>query len=214
MMTLIAGGSVYYTFYQMYQPVQVIVPAVDIPKETLITQEHITTKNISRHSKHPRAITCKDQVLGKFNTVPLYKGEQLLSDRLKEDINIIDLGIFKQLKPNETFVVFNSNEADWPAGVSEGDRVTMVVIDEAGSRVLATNIPVLATVTQKGIMGAALQPGVTEFREITLIFNRDIVGEVLNSKVNSQAIFFIPDHPNFILLQKPEVIEKEVTVNE
>jgi pilus assembly protein CpaB len=61
---------------------QVVVAAVDLPRGTTVTKEHVKVLDVPRGQAHARAITKVDDALTRAVMTPLIKDEALLEDKL------------------------------------------------------------------------------------------------------------------------------------
>jgi pilus assembly protein CpaB len=61
---------------------QVVVAAVDMPRGTTVTKDHIKVREIPKDQAHARAVTKIDDALNRAVLTPLIKDESLLEDKL------------------------------------------------------------------------------------------------------------------------------------
>jgi len=96
-LTLLAGGSVYYYLTSIHQTVPVVVATRDLIPNTIIEASDVRVENISKDSKHKLAISDTKQVIGTRTKDMIYKDMQLISSQLSGTNN-------NSLNPGETLL--------------------------------------------------------------------------------------------------------------
>lgn len=195
LLSLAAGGSIYFAFYMLYQPVKVLVPRRTIEAKQYISENDIAYATFSRKDVHPHAVTDPRAVIGKFTETTLYEREQILSDRLVDNPDAVT-GAFRFLKPDETFITFSSSEASWPVGLRKGDMVTALVILETGPKTVGENLRVL-NISDKSSVLDKVSGVVQNSAAITIACSREQAKYILDGKVKGKLLYFMPEHPEF-----------------
>lgn len=185
---VIVGVGVYRFLQELGKPQQaphttVVVAAVNIPENTRITAEMVTTKSISNDSLLDNYILEADTVIGKVMTSDVYAGEQIVRDRLVQigeadaDRNTLayavtpgmramtifvdkDSGLENFLKPgNRTDVIANYYYETKRAVLNKEDELEWVNVPT--TQLLAQNVQILAVGTAMEKNGAAEYTTVT-----------------------------------------------------
>jgi len=121
-LTLLAGGSVYY-LTSIHQTVPVVVATRDLIPNTIIEASDVRVENISKDSKHKLAISDTKQVIGTRTKDMIYKDMQLISSQLSGTNN-------NSLNPGETLLPLKDVIAS--PGLRVGNQVTVTVVRPEG----------------------------------------------------------------------------------
>ena len=69
--------------YKLLSPIDVIVARQDIPEDTMIVGDYLETRSIPQQFVQPYATVRVMDALGLYTKVPIAKGEQLLTNKLR-----------------------------------------------------------------------------------------------------------------------------------
>jgi pilus assembly protein CpaB len=162
-MALVVGIAVYAfasSLEQKARPVnietQTVVTAVlDIPENTLVTEDMVTMQSLPVQAVHPSAVTDPSQVIGQITKYPIMASEQVLLSRLGEQGEGAETLSFK-LEEGYRALTVAVDEVTGVAGYIEaGDHVDMIAtliyptnegeVSYAVSTMLCENLLVLKT---------------------------------------------------------------------
>jgi pilus assembly protein CpaB len=106
---------------------QVVVAAVDLPRGTTLTADHVKLRGVPRDQIHARAVTKLDDALSRAVLTPLIKDESLLEDKLAPKGSRGSMSW--TTKPGmRAFTIQTPNVASGVAGfVMPGDRVDVLL---------------------------------------------------------------------------------------
>jgi len=131
-------------------PVEILVAAMDIPRETPISEEHLAIRKIPQEFVHPHTIfpDNKEIILGQPTRYALVKNQPILWS----DIGKGEGGLTGMLNPGEVAITIGVDEITGVAGnLKPSDRVNVLGTFEVGGRtitkVLLQNVTVLSVGT-------------------------------------------------------------------
>jgi hypothetical protein len=197
LVSLAAAVSLYATFHFTYKPVKAVIVAKTVQPGHQIQAGDLKLGTVFAGDFNPRAVRRLEDAVGKFAVSQLYPGEQLIADRLVQEPGKTT-GAFSYLEPYETYVAFNSNEARWPRGIKEGDRVTAVAVTDEGALIVGQGLRVIGTDKPVPVLGQieAMKQAVPDNAStITIAVSRETVTKLLFAKAESKAFYLLPEHP-------------------
>lgn len=132
---------------------KVITAATDIPANTPITSEMLTTSDMPTASVSAGAFTDRSQVVGKVSQTKIFAGEQLLSSKLVAAGEENSDSLAYAIEPGMRAITIPVDQTTGLAYLlSPGDRVDVIgdFLDESGStkisysKIIIENIKILA----------------------------------------------------------------------
>lgn len=197
-LSVAAGLSILFSAYKIYLPARVIVPKQDISPGTVIGENDVAFKTISRMDIHPMAVTDPRLVVGKYAREKLYGMEPVLTPKIASDPKDL-MGVFGNLGQDETYVTFKQNEAKWPNGLRSGDHVSAVIaVDKGKPQMAGERMKVLSVSGNKQVAGQIDQiknSVSTNEVSITVAMKWSQVGPLLYGKTMGKEIWILPEHP-------------------
>jgi len=164
-LTLLAGGSVYYYLTSIHQTVPVVVATRDLIPNTIIEASDVRVENISKDSKHKLAISDTKQVIGTRTKDMIYKDMQLISSQLSGTNN-------NSLNPGETLLPLKNVIAS--PGLRAGNQVTVTIVRPEGVF---------------SVEGARIYQA--KDNEVVLVADRNKVKQIIEVTVDARKIYVL-----------------------
>jgi Flp pilus assembly protein CpaB len=196
LLTIVAGFTVYFAFFRAIDPVPVVVAREDIEESSPIQSNQLQVVKVARKDFQEGAFHTIADVKGNTAGVMIFAGQQIIAQQLGEKVTQT-LG---NIKPNQTLLTLNTQQAAWPKLLRVGDLVTVVAVyketgelkEEAVGRIVeSTSGSVIRNL--KSIQEAqATSPSQTEISFVTDIAAAQRVLKAINM---AQLVYLMPRHP-------------------
>lgn len=109
------------------ETIQIVVAAVPIPADTVITAEMIQFQSMDVKYVHPQSVKSLTDVIGRINQYPVVVGEPILSHRIKEITQENDR-LSYALEPGFRAITLSVDLISGVSGfISEGDHVDLII---------------------------------------------------------------------------------------
>lgn len=105
----------------------VVVAAVDIPADTLILAEMVTTAEVPSEAVHPQAVRSLTDAIGKISQYPIAPQEAVLTSRLKDRSSEADKLSYALPSGFRAITVSVDSTTGVAGYLTQGDRVDLVV---------------------------------------------------------------------------------------
>lgn len=113
------------------ESVPVLVAAVDVPANTVLTKEMLAVQDIPENFAHPKALQSKDDAVGKASKVQLLKGEQVLTSKVASKDEPGNRFAY-HIPNNQRAITLPVTEVTGVAGLpTVGDRVDVLLTVES-----------------------------------------------------------------------------------
>lgn len=136
------------TAYTPRDLMQVVKAAQNIPKDTVINQNHIVIEQIPAQYVHNDAIRDKSAVLGKVATSPIFKGEQVLNQNLLSSSDREQRIAYSVPENKRAMSVAVTSVSGVSGYVQAGDRVDVISVLDFKAAGASEAIPYSVVVLQ------------------------------------------------------------------
>ncbi|NTW05558.1 MAG: hypothetical protein HGA27_05530 [Peptococcaceae bacterium] len=197
-LSILAGLSVFWALYQIYLPINVIIPVKDINAGKILEKNDLGQMTISRRDMPSDSITGENDAVGKYCRDNLYYREPILKRKLGNNPNDYKQSAPENIAIDETYLSFEPNEAKWPRGLKVGGFVTVMGISDFKSEVLAEHVRILE-IADGQMLGQidSLKKAVGVSKEgITLLLKWHQIEALLGSIGKYKELWILPEHPN------------------
>lgn len=199
-LTIVAGFTVYFAFTRAFDPVPVVIARENIEESSAIQSDQLQVVKVARKDFQQGAFQSIADVKGNLAGVTIFAGQQIIEQQLGSDVSKHVIG---NIKPNQTLLTLNTQQAAWPEKLRVGDLVTVVAVykdskdtgevrQEAVGRIVeSTSGSVMRNL--KSIQEAqATSPAQTEISFVTDI---EAAERVLMATNMAQLVYLMPRHP-------------------
>jgi len=133
-----------------YKTTEVIVAIADIPANTVITNEMITTKEILATNVQTNAIRSASEAVGQITSTNIISGEQIITERLA--IGQSNTSVSYTIPANMRAISIPIKEVTGVAGyISIGDKIDILINDSVNGTFITSTQLQNIIVLQKGI---------------------------------------------------------------